>query len=161
SRHRLRRRGDRPRHRHRPRGRQRHHRHGPSARVGRRRPHDHVPGHRLHRGTGAVRLRPRVHHLRLNADPGTRRATVRIRTPELLAASGVAVAATFALALPAGAAEQPKFANKAAKECSEKLANGGTIDDCQKAPSPLKPENNEVIWGSLSFLVLLVAMWKW
>jgi F-type H+-transporting ATPase subunit b len=35
------------------------------------------------------------------------------------------------------------------------------VDDCQKAPSPLLPEKNEIIWGSLAFLVLLVAMWKW
>ena len=56
---------------------------------------------------------------------------------------------------------EPKFANKAAEECVAKLESGSTIDDCQKAPSPLKPENNEIIWGSLAFLVLLVAMWKW
>jgi F-type H+-transporting ATPase subunit b len=82
---------------------------------------------------------------------------VRIRTRALLAATGVAVAATFAFAAPASA----KPATKAAKECIDKLENGGTIDDCQKAPSPLKPENNEIIWGSAAFLVLLIAMWKW
>ena len=52
-------------------------------------------------------------------------------------------------------------ARQAAEECYNKLASGGSIDDCQKAPSPLKPENNEIIWGALAFLVLLVAMWKW
>jgi F-type H+-transporting ATPase subunit b len=76
-----------------------------------------------------------------------------------------AVVALGVLAGPAFAQEtsgsEPKFANKAAEECSKLLANGGTIDDCQKAPSPLKPENNEIIWGTLAFLVLLVAMWKW
>jgi F-type H+-transporting ATPase subunit b len=76
-----------------------------------------------------------------------------------------AVVALGVLAGPAFAQEtsgsQPKFANKAAEECYAKLANGATIDDCQKAPSPLKPENNEIIWGALAFLVLLVAMWKW
>ncbi len=74
-----------------------------------------------------------------------------------------AVVALGVLAGPAVAAESgntPKYANKAAKECADKLASGGTIDDCQKAPSPLKPENNEIIWGSLAFLVLLVAMWR-
>jgi F-type H+-transporting ATPase subunit b len=54
-----------------------------------------------------------------------------------------------------------KPANEAAMECIEKLEKGGTIDDCQKAPSPLKPANNEIIWGSLAFIVLLGAMWKY
>ena len=78
----------------------------------------------------------------------------------LIATVGIAVA-VFVVATPAYAAETtPKYANEAAKTCAEKLAKGGSIDDCQKAPSPLKPGNNEIIWGSLSFLVLLIAMWK-
>src|SRR5262245_52467980 len=76
-----------------------------------------------------------------------------------------AVVALGVLAGPAFAQETTpstvKPANEAAKQCIEKLEQGGSIDDCQKAPSPLKPENNEIIWGSLAFLVLLVAMWKW
>jgi F-type H+-transporting ATPase subunit b len=55
----------------------------------------------------------------------------------------------------------PHFATKFDKECADKLNNGGSVDDCQKAPSPLVPEANEIIWGSLAFLVLLVAMWRW
>ena len=43
----------------------------------------------------------------------------------------------------------------------EACASGATIDDCQKAPNPLLPEWNEVIWGTLSFVVLFVVMWKW
>src|SRR5215510_3270060 len=76
-----------------------------------------------------------------------------------------AVVALGVLAGPAFAQETTpstvKPANEAAKQCIEKLEQGGTIDDCQKAPSPLKPENNEIIWGGLAFLVLLLAMWKW
>jgi len=30
----------------------------------------------------------------------------------------------------------------------------------QKAPNPILPEVNEIIWGSLAFVILLVAMWK-
>ena len=86
---------------------------------------------------------------------------MRIRTRALVAAAGIVVASVL-VAAPAFAQETtPKYANSAAEECAKKLAAGGTIDDCQKAPSPLKPENNEIIWGSLAFLVLLVAMWKW
>ena len=40
------------------------------------------------------------------------------------------------------------------------LEEGKTVDDCQKAPNPLVPELNEIIWGSLAFLVLLGVMWK-
>ena len=63
--HRLRRRRHRPRHRHRSGGRQRHHRDGTPARVGGHRPNHDVPRHRVHRSARALRLRSRVHHLRL------------------------------------------------------------------------------------------------
>jgi F-type H+-transporting ATPase subunit b len=85
---------------------------------------------------------------------------VRTRIRALIAASVVAVA-LVAVAAPAFAADEPNFANNAAEECHKLLEEGKSVDDCQKAPSPLKPENNEIIWGSLAFLVLLVAMWKW
>ena len=73
---------------------------------------------------------------------------------------GVTLAVMLAAA-PAFAADdgtEPKFVDKAAEECYHKLAEGKKVDDCQKAPSPLLPEKNEIIWGSLAFLVLLVAM---
>jgi F-type H+-transporting ATPase subunit b len=89
---------------------------------------------------------------------------VRKRTRALIAVLGIAVTMLL-FAAPAHAQEsgssEPKFTNSAAEECYNKLAEGATIDDCQKAPSPLKPENNEIIWGSLAFLVLFLAMLKW
>jgi F-type H+-transporting ATPase subunit b len=88
---------------------------------------------------------------------------VRNRMRALVATLGVVVALGV-LAGPAFAQETgttSKPANEAAEKCIKKLESGGTIDDCQKAPSPLTPEPNEIIWGSLAFLVLLVAMWKW
>jgi F-type H+-transporting ATPase subunit b len=87
---------------------------------------------------------------------------VRKRIHALIAVLGIAFVVGL-VAAPAYAADTgtaPKFANTAAKECVEKLEKGGSIDDCQKAPSPLKPANNEIIWGSLAFVVLLGAMWK-
>jgi F-type H+-transporting ATPase subunit b len=85
---------------------------------------------------------------------------VRKHIRNLAVVAGIALAVLL-VAAPAFAQEtEPKYANEAAKECAEKLATGGSIDDCQKAPSPLKPANNEIIWGSLAFAVLLVAMWK-
>jgi F-type H+-transporting ATPase subunit b len=90
---------------------------------------------------------------------------VRTRIRALIAVVGI-VAAVLVVAAPAfaqeGGGSEPKYANEAAKACAEKLADGtSTIDDCQKAPSPLKPENNEIIWGSLAFIVLFIAMLKW
>jgi F-type H+-transporting ATPase subunit b len=87
---------------------------------------------------------------------------VRTRIRALIAV-GVVVVGVLAFAAPAFAAggRHAAPANDAAKECIDKLENGGSIDDCQKAPSPLKPENNEIIWGSLAFLVLLgFFFWK-
>ena len=88
---------------------------------------------------------------------------MRTRIRVLIAVLGITVAVLLAAA-PAWAAEggtTPKFADKAAEECYAKLAEGKKVDDCQKAPSPLKPENNEIIWGTAAFLVLFLAMWKW
>ncbi len=89
---------------------------------------------------------------------------MRNRMRALVAALGIVVALGV-VAGPAFAQETGtttvKYASKADEECAKKLAEGGTVDDCQEAPSPLVPEKNEIIWGSLAFLVLLVAMWKW
>jgi F-type H+-transporting ATPase subunit b len=87
---------------------------------------------------------------------------VRKHIRKVLVAAGIA-AFVLAVAAPAFAQQtgsEPHYANEAAKQCADKLANGGSIDDCQKAPSPLVPARNEIIWGSLAFLVLLGAMWK-
>ena len=82
----------------------------------------------------------------------------RIRVPLALVGALIVV---LALAGPAFAQEsKPDFADKASEECHKLLEEGKTIDDCQQSPNPLLPAWNEVIWGSLSFVVLLVGMWK-
>jgi F-type H+-transporting ATPase subunit b len=48
--------------------------------------------------------------------------------------------------------------NKFSKECIDKLEQGGKIDDCQKAPSPILPATNELIWGALSFVILFFLL---
>jgi len=45
-------------------------------------------------------------------------------------------------------------------ECIPILVEGGSVDDCQVSPSPILPAMDEVVWGSISFLVLLGLMWK-
>jgi F-type H+-transporting ATPase subunit b len=87
---------------------------------------------------------------------------VRTRIRALIAVAGIAFA-VLVVAAPAFAAEpEPHFNKEAGKECYEKAVKGGDFvpDDCQKAPSPLLPAKNEVIWGSAAFAVLLLAMWK-
>ena len=46
------------------------------------------------------------------------------------------------------------------EECIHILEEGGAVDDCQEAPNLILPETNEIIWGGLSFLVLLFLLWK-
>jgi F-type H+-transporting ATPase subunit b len=90
---------------------------------------------------------------------------VRKRIRALIAVAGIAMAVMVVTA-PAYAADtstEPKFTHESGKLCYELALKGGDFvpDDCQKAPSPLKPATNEILWGSAAFLVLLVAMWKW
>ena len=81
---------------------------------------------------------------------------MRIRTRAIIATAGLAVA-TVALSAAPASAKLPE----ASEQCIKLLEANGSINDCQQAPSPLKPETNEILWGSAAFLVLLVAMWKW
>lgn len=76
--------------------------------------------------------------------------------------AGVAVAGFVVLgsAGAASAAAPGKFADKASEECAKLLIAGKTPDDCQKAPSPILPATNELIWGGISFVALLVLMAK-
>jgi F-type H+-transporting ATPase subunit b len=79
---------------------------------------------------------------------------MRIRV--LIAACGLAVLAL--LVTPGVAHAQP--ASEAEEHCIELLEDGKKIDDCQEAPSLILPETNEIIWGGLAFVVLLLVMWK-
>ncbi|MEO7573360.1 MAG: F0F1 ATP synthase subunit B [Acidimicrobiales bacterium] len=45
-------------------------------------------------------------------------------------------------------------------ECIPILVDGGSPEDCNEAPSPILPATDELVWGGLSFLVLLFLMWK-
>src|SRR4029079_18429812 len=47
-----------------------------------------------------------------------------------------------------------------AEECHKLLEEGKKVDDCQEAPSPILPATNELIWGGISFVVLLVLLSK-
>lgn len=89
------------------------------------------------------------------------------------AASAALVAAGLLLGAPAvaGAAEESvgaclvekveSFAEQGFEgaELEEKVDRSS--EDCLQSPNPILPATNEIIWGSISFAVLLVAMWKW
>jgi len=47
-----------------------------------------------------------------------------------------------------------------AEECIHILEEGGEVDECQEAPSPILPADNELIWGAISFAVLFAALAK-
>src|SRR5581483_311790 len=181
SRDRVRRGGHRPRHRHRARRRQRHHGDVAAAGVGGHGPHHHVPRHRVHRSARALRVRARLHHLGLREG-----STMRIRNLVLASVLGVALVvagagAAFADTTPSSSSGQSnpgvssnppaasndttgptagKPAGKAEEDCIKLLEEGKKIDECQKAPSLITPEKNELIWGIISFVLLFLALWK-
>ena len=83
----------------------------------------------------------------------------------VLAATFLALVGTFAFAGVAGAQEatttsEVKYADKESEECAKLLEEGKTPDDCQEAPSPILPAANELIWGGISFVVLLLLLSK-
>ena len=82
-----------------------------------------------------------------------------MRFRRLIVASLMALA-TVGVTAGAAHAATPTYVDKFARACAAKLAAGATIDDCQAAPSPLKPENSELVWGSISFAILLVLFIK-
>lgn len=80
----------------------------------------------------------------------------------LLALAAVSVGLVLAFASPAGAQEGEGEVDidHASEECIHILEDGGAIDDCQEAPNPLLPETNEIIWGSIGFLVVFFFIAK-
>jgi len=57
-------------------------------------------------------------------------------------------------------ASEAKPAGEAEEDCIKLLEQGKKIDDCQKAPSPIMPATNELIWGTISFVVLFLLLYK-
>ncbi|CAN5747364.1 hypothetical protein BH20ACT2_BH20ACT2_09850 [soil metagenome] len=86
-----------------------------------------------------------------------------MRTRHLLAGAATALLAVLVLAGPAsaqeGEGEEPELTHDA-EECLEILEDGGDVDDCQEAPSPILPPANELFWGAVSFAALLGLLWK-
>jgi F-type H+-transporting ATPase subunit b len=86
---------------------------------------------------------------------------VRLRL--LLTGVAIALLAVLGGAGPANAQEEEGETEELtheAEECIEILETGGEVDDCQEAPSIILPATNELIWGSISFAVVLFLLWK-
>ncbi len=79
-----------------------------------------------------------------------------MRTRLLLSGALLAVVALFWAAAPASAAGEDELR----EECIEILEDGGVVDDCHEAPSPILPEAKEIFWGGLAFLILFAALSK-
>ena len=60
----------------------------------------------------------------------------------------------------ASTTSESKPAGEAEADCIKLLEQGKKIDDCQKAPSPIMPATNELIWGTISFVVLFLLLYK-
>ncbi len=71
-------------------------------------------------------------------------------------AAGTAASATPTTTSASSSSDLPE----ATKQCIETLEKGGTADDCHKAPSLILPATNELVWGIISFVVLLILMGK-
>jgi len=78
-----------------------------------------------------------------------------MRFKALVAAVAVVLFSVAPLSGVAGA--KPTHAGE---ECIKILEKGGKATECHDAPSPIIPETKEIVWGSISFLVLLFAMSK-
>ncbi len=87
-------------------------------------------------------------------------AAVALAIVALVAAPGMASATEAPPEEGAPAPGGGEAPSHAAEECIHLLEAGGEIDDCQEAPNPILPELNELIWGTISFLVLLGLLSK-
>ena len=83
-----------------------------------------------------------------------------MRSRLIIRGAAPVLVALFAMAGPAAAAEDEEISHEA-EECIHVLEDGGDPEDCHEAPSPILPENNEIIWGALSFTVLFLLLAKY
>jgi F-type H+-transporting ATPase subunit b len=77
-----------------------------------------------------------------------------------LAVAGLALLAVLGTGGVAVAQEAESEITHEAEECIHILEDGGEVDECHEAPSPIIPETSEIVWGTISFFALLFVMWK-
>ncbi|MGH9119501.1 MAG: F0F1 ATP synthase subunit B [Acidimicrobiales bacterium] len=74
--------------------------------------------------------------------------------------AAVAVLTVFGAAGAAHAQEEGEELTHEAEECIEILEGGGSVDDCQEAPSLILPATNELIWGAISFAAVVFLLYR-
>jgi F-type H+-transporting ATPase subunit b len=88
---------------------------------------------------------------------------MRRRRIRLLLFGALALAVLFGLAGRASAQEgeeEHEYPDHATEECAHIIEEGGSLANCQEAPSQLLPEWNEVIWGAIGFGVVFFFLAK-
>src|SRR5207248_103429 len=114
---------------------------GPPARGCRHGAHDDVPGDRLHRGAGPVRVRARL--------------PPQVRARVVLTGGAVASVVLMSSEGTAFAKEKPTEVSKCVENA---VKTGQQADSCLKAPNPIVPSANELIWGAISFVALFYLL---
>lgn len=84
------------------------------------------------------------------------------RTRLLMAAAALVLLGFLGFARPAAAQESKTKLSHPAEECIKEIEAANSIDvPCQKAPNPLLPEANEILWGVVGFGVVFGFLaWK-
>ncbi|MGH8939302.1 MAG: ATP synthase F0 subunit B, partial [Actinomycetes bacterium] len=85
-----------------------------------------------------------------------------MRTRTLLASLLLAVVGLLALA-PAASAQGPEGGEELSEDTKECIEQAEAADDpeaCQESPNLILPATDELVWGSISFLVLLFLLYK-
>jgi F-type H+-transporting ATPase subunit b len=86
-----------------------------------------------------------------------------VRTRTLMATLLLALGGLLVWASPAGAQEggdQPQLSEDT-EECIRLAEEADDPEACQEAPNPILPATNELVWGSISFAVLLFLLYKY
>lgn len=87
-----------------------------------------------------------------------------MRMRKLLAASLLVAGALVLMPSVASAQDEPTATTvhltESNEECIKLLEEGKKPDDCHKAPSPIVPATNELIWGAISFIVIFGLLYK-
>jgi F-type H+-transporting ATPase subunit b len=86
-----------------------------------------------------------------------------VRTRTLMATLLLALGGLLVWASPAGAQEggdQPQLSEDT-EECIRLAEEADDPEACQEAPNPILPATTELVWGSISFAVLLFLLYKY
>jgi F-type H+-transporting ATPase subunit b len=86
-----------------------------------------------------------------------------VRTRTLMATLLLALGGLLVWASPASAQEggdQPQLSEDT-EECIRLAEEADDPEACQEAPNPILPATNELVWGSISFAVLLFLLYKY